>query len=151
MLADIMSAAYLWMKTLHIIAVISWMAAMFYLPRLFVYHAEHGRTGSELSETFKVMELKLYKVIMTPAMIVTWIAGLWLAFTPGVVDFSAGWFYVKFAAVLAMTGVHGWLGARRKDFLADRNTLTGRRYRLMNEAPTLLMFVIVIMVIVRPF
>ena len=151
MLADIMSVTYLWMKALHIIAVISWMVGMFYLPRLFVYHTENGRTGSELSETFKIMELKLYKIITTPAMIVTWIAGLWLTFTPGVVDFNAGWFYVKFAAVLAMTGVHGWLGACRKDFLADHNTGTGRRYRLMNEAPTLLMFAIVIMVIVRPF
>ena len=152
MISDILSLAYPWTKSIHIMAVIAWMAGLFYLPRLFVYHAERAEPGSPLSETFKVMEVKLYRLIMNPSMIVTWIFGLLLAFTPGVVDWTGDiWFYVKFAAIIGMTWMHHWLGKRRKDFLADRNALTGRCYRLMNEVPTVLMVVIVVMVVVRPF
>ncbi|MEY1557107.1 protoporphyrinogen oxidase HemJ [Yoonia sp. R2331] len=141
---------YDWIKALHIIAVISWMAGMFYLPRLFVYHAEKATVGSELDQTFQVMEAKLLRVIMNPAMIVSWVCGL-LLIGMGAFDFGAVWSWAKLIAVLAMSGAHGWLAARRKDFAAGQNTRSGRTYRLINEVPTVLMFVIVIAVIVRPF
>jgi putative membrane protein len=144
-------AAYPWIKVLHLLAIVAWMAGLFYLPRLFVYHAERGTPGSELSETFKVMERRLLKAIMRPAMIATWIFGLTLAGIPGVVDWGAGWIYVKLAAVLALTWFHHWLLARMKDFAEDRNEVPGRRYRLMNEIPTVALVIIVIMVIVKPF
>jgi protoporphyrinogen IX oxidase len=147
-----LTIAYPWIKALHVIAVVSWMAGLLYLPRLFVYHAERGAPGSDLSEVFKVMELKLYRLIMRPAMIATWVLGLALAAMPGVIGWSSdGWIYVKLAAVLLLTWFHHWLGLRRKDFAADANTVSGRRYRLMNEVPTVALVVIVIMVIVRPF
>ncbi len=133
-------------------AVISWMAGLFYLPRLFVHHAERGKVGGDISETFKMMEQKLLKVIMNPAMIVAWICGLLILVTPGVVDLSSfNWVHVKLAAVLGMTWFHHWLALRLKEFAADQNTRSGRTYRLMNEVPTVLMIVIVLMVIVRPF
>ncbi len=141
---------YEWIKALHIIAVISWMAGMFYLPRLFVYHAERATVGSELDQTFQIMEEKLLRVIMNPAMIVSWVCGL-LLIAMGAFDFGAVWSWSKIIAVVAMTAAHGWLGARRKEFAAGTNTRSGRTYRLMNEVPTVLMFVIVIAVIVRPF
>ena len=142
---------YFWVKSLHIISVISWMAGMFYLPRLFVYHTERAEVGSEMSETFKVMERKLMRGIINPAMIATWTFGLIMVFTPGVIDWSQIWPWVKAASVLLMSGFHGWLSARRKEFERDINTRAGRTYRLANEVPTVLMFVIVIMVIVKPF
>jgi putative membrane protein len=142
---------FFWVKALHIISVISWMAGMFYLPRVFVYHAERAAVGSEMSETFKVMEHKLMRVIINPAMVATWTFGLMMVFTPGVIDWGQIWPWVKAAAVLTMSGFHGWLSARRKEFARDENTRTGRTYRLANEVPTLLMIVIVIMVIVKPF
>ena len=148
---DLLSMLYPWITTLHIVSVISWMAGLFYLPRLFVYHAERGAVGTELDETFKVMELKLLKLIMNPAMLATWVFGLLLVMTPGVVDWGSGWPWVKAAGVLAMSGMHGWLGARRKEFAAGANTRSGRTYRLANEVPTVLMLVIVIMVVVKPF
>jgi len=148
MIENLISAAYPWIKAGHLIAVISWMAGLFYLPRLFVHHAERAVTGSDMSETFKMMEMKLYSVIMTPAMIGTWVFGLLLASIPGVLGW---WFLPKLIAVLAMTGFHGWLNARRKEFLADTNTRSGRTYRFANEVPTLLMVIIVVMVIVKPF
>lgn len=148
---DLLSMLYPWVTMLHIVSVISWMAGMFYLPRLFVYHAERGAVGTELHETFKVMELKLLKLIMNPAMIATWVFGLLLVMTPGVVDWGSGWPWVKAVGVLAMSGMHGWLGARRKEFAAGLNTRSGRTYRLANEVPTVLMLVIVIMVVVKPF
>lgn len=148
MFQDLLGIAYPWLKAAHLIAVISWMAGLFYLPRLFVHHAERARPGSEMSETFKMMEMKLYSVIMTPAMIGTWVFGLSLAAIPGVIGW---WFLPKFIAVIAMSGFHGWLNKRRKDFLADANTKSGRTYRYANEIPTLLMVVIVVMVIVKPF
>jgi putative membrane protein len=148
---DALNAAYPWTKSLHIVAVISWMAGLFYLPRLFVYHAERAAPGSETSETFKIMERKLLRLIMNPAMIATWLLGITLALTPGLVDWSAGWFYVKLAGVSALTYFHHWLGWRRKDFLADRNQTSGRTFRLANELPLAALVVIVVMVVVRPF
>lgn len=140
---------YDWIKALHVMAVIAWMAGLFYLPRLFVYHAERATVGSELDLTFQVMELKLLRVIMNPAMIVAWVCGV-LMIGMGGLDFGAVWGWAKLLAVLAMTGAHMWLAGRRKEFAAGTNTRTGRTYRLVNEVPTVLMFVAVIAVIVRP-
>jgi len=142
---------YAWLKAFHIIAVIFWMAGMLYLPRLFVYHCG-AEVGSVQSETFKVMERRLLRAIMNPAMIATWLFGLALLATPGVVDWGRDlWIYPKLASVGALTWLHHWLGLRRKEFAADRNIRTGRTYRMMNEVPTVALIVIVIMVIVRPF
>lgn len=141
---------YAWIKALHVMAVIAWMAGLFYLPRLFVYHAEKATVGSELDQTFRVMEAKLLRVIMNPAMITAWICGL-LLIAMGGLDFSAVWGWAKLGAVIAMTGAHGWMAARRKDFAAGRNTRSGRTYRLANEVPTVLMIVAVVAVIVKPF
>ena len=145
-MTDLLVTAYPWIKAFHIMAVISWMAGIFYLPRLFVYHVEQ-KNGQD--PVFEMMEDKLLRVIMNPAMIVTWVLGLCLVFTPGVVDWSFIWPWMKAAGVLAMTWFHYWLGLRRKDFAEGRNTLTGRQYRMMNEVPTLLMVVIVLAVVVR--
>lgn len=142
---------YFWVKALHIISVISWMAGMFYLPRLFVYHAEKAPVGSEMSETFKIMERKLLRAIINPAMVATWIFGLMMVFTPGVIDWSQIWPWIKAVMVILMSGFHGWLSTRRKEFARDENTRSGRTYRLANEVPTVLMLIIVIMVIVKPF
>ena len=142
-----MLLAYL--KAFHIIAVISWMAGMLYLPRLFVYHAESAK-GSPQSETFKVMERRLLKYITTPAMIVSWALGLYLAFS--VVDWSAdGWFHLKLVLVLLLSAYHGALAKWTKEFAEDRNTRSPRFYRVANEIPTLLMIGIVILAVVRPF
>jgi putative membrane protein len=141
---------YPWIKALHIIAVISWMAGLLYLPRLFVYHCDVPR-GSPESERFKVMERRLLKQIMTPAMIAVWVLGLLLVATPGVIDWAAGWWHVKLLLVILMSGFQGGLSRWRRDFLEDRNTRSQRFYRIANEIPTVLMVVIVIMVIVKPF
>ena len=141
---------YPWTKSLHVISLISWMAALLYLPRLFVYHCDVPR-GSAESERFKVMEYRLMKAIMNPAMIATWIFGITLVLTPGVVDWHAGWWHVKLTCVILMSGVHGVLSARRRAFMEDRNTKPQRYFRILNEVPTVLMVVIVIMVIVKPF
>ncbi|HWJ72719.1 MAG TPA: protoporphyrinogen oxidase HemJ [Kaistia sp.] len=141
-------AAYDWIKALHVIAVISWMAGIFYLPRLFVYHAAAPK-GSPQSETFKVMEQKLLRIIMNPAMIVTWVTGLTIAMMGGWE--RQGWFMAKFALVIVMSGFHMWLAARRRGFAEDRNTVSERGYRLANEVPTVLMIAIVILVVVKPF
>jgi putative membrane protein len=141
---------YPWIKALHIIAVIAWMAGLLYLPRLFVYHCDVPR-GSVESERFKVMERRLLKQIMTPAMIAVWVLGILLAFTPGVLDWSAGWWHVKLLMVILMSGFQGGLSRWRRDFLEDRNTRSQRFYRIANEIPTVLMVVIVIMVVVKPF
>ena len=138
-----------WVKALHVISVLAWMAGMMYLPRLFVYHVEVVGSGTPTSELFQTMERRLLRAIMTPAMVATWIFGLALVFTPGIVDWSVIWPWTKAAAVLGMTWFHHWLGLRRKDFLADRNSLSGRHYRMMNEVPTILMLVIVFAVITR--
>lgn len=147
---EILDRLYPWIKALHIMAVIAWMAGLFYLPRLFVYHAERAKAGSELDQTFQVMEEKLLRVIMNPAMIVAWIAGL-IMIGLGVFDWGAAWSWVKLVSVILMTGAHGWMSARRKEFAAGTNTRTGRAYRLFNEVPTVLMLLIVVAVVVRPF
>ncbi|SDE64925.1 protoporphyrinogen oxidase HemJ [Limimaricola pyoseonensis] len=145
-----LAAAYPWIKTGHILAFVSWMAGMFYLPRLFVYHAERATPGSELDSTFQVMERKLLKLIMSPAMIATWVFGLLLIGT-GVVNWAEPWPWIKAAAVLGMTGMHGWLSKRRKEFAAGENRRSGRDYRIANEVPTVLLLVIVVAVVVKPF
>lgn len=147
-MADFLITLYPWTKALHIMAVISWMAGLFYLPRLFVYHAEKGDLG-DIGKTFGVMEQRLLRAIMNPAMIATWIFGLCLVFTPGLVDWTAVWPWTKGAAVVVMTWFHHWLARRRKDFAKGQNRLTGRHYRMMNEVPTVLMIVIVISVVIR--
>jgi protoporphyrinogen IX oxidase len=139
---------YLWIKALHVLAVISWMAALLYLPRLFVYHAD-SETGSKQSETFKVMERRLLRAIATPAMIVAWGSGLWLAYEAGL--FRDGWLHGKLALVLLLSAVHGLNAKWVKDFAADRNRRSARFYRIANEIPTVLMIGIVILVIVKPF
>ena len=139
---------YEWIKALHIIAVIAWMAGMLYLPRLFVYHCE-AEIGSKQSETFKVMERRLMRAIINPAMIVAWLAGLYLAWSGH--WFSSGWFHGKLALVILMSGVHGFLSRWRKDFEADRNTRSQKFFRIINELPTILMIGIVILVVVKPF
>jgi putative membrane protein len=148
-MTDLLSDYYAWTKAFHIMSVISWMAGLFYLPRLFVYHAEQVETGTQTDRLFQTMEWKLYRFIMRPAMIATWLFGLALVFTPGIVDWSAIWPWAKGASVVAMTGFHGWLGQRRRAFAAGRNSLTGRQYRLMNEVPTLLMIIIVLAVFLK--
>lgn len=149
-MTDLLYALYPWIKAIHVMAVIAWMAGMFYLPRLFVYHAERAEVGSELDQTFQIMEEKLLRVIMNPAMIVAWIAGLTLIGL-GAFDWGSVWSWVKLGGVIAMSGMHGWLSARRRDFAEGRNTRSGRTYRMMNEVPTVLMVLIVVAVIVRPF
>jgi putative membrane protein len=139
---------YEWMKVLHVIAVISWMAGMLYLPRLFVYHCD-AETGSKQSETFKIMERRLLKAIINPAMIIAWLAGLYLAWSGHWL--SAGWFHVKFLLVIVLSGVHGFFARWVKDFAADRNTRSQKFYRIINEVPTVLMIGIVVFVIVKPF
>jgi protoporphyrinogen IX oxidase len=139
---------YEWIKALHILAVIAWMAAMLYLPRLFVYHAGIA-VGSEASETFKVMERRLLKAIMTPAMIVVWLAGLWLMWDGGFL--ASGWMHAKLALVIVLSGIHGWFAAMVKAFAADKNMRDAKFYRIINEVPTLLMIAIVIFVVVKPF
>jgi putative membrane protein len=139
---------YLWVKAVHVIAVISWMAGMLYLPRLFVYHAEAG-PGSPQSETFKVMEKRLLRAIINPAMIATWLAGLWLAWKG--FGFMGGWLHAKIGLVVLMSGVHGYLSAAVRKFADDRNEKSARHWRIVNEIPTLLMIAIVILVIVKPF
>ncbi len=148
-MSELLAALYPWTKSLHVISMVAWMAGLFYLPRLFVYHAEAVTTGSDTDSLFRTMEHKLLRLIMNPAMIATWLFGLMLVFTPGVVDWSSVWPWSKAAGVLAMTGFHQWLSLRRKDFAAGRNVHTGRTYRMMNELPTLLLVLIVVSVIVR--
>ena len=139
---------YLWIKAFHVIAVIAWMAGMLYLPRLFVYHCD-AEKGSVQSETFKVMERRLLKAIINPAMIVAWVLGLYLAWEGG--WFRSGWLHGKLALVLGLSAVHGLYARWVRDFAADRNTRPARFYRVWNEAPTVLLIGIVILVIVKPF
>jgi putative membrane protein len=144
-----LSAIYPWIKSFHVISLIAWMAGIFYLPRLFVYHCGVPR-GSEQSERFKVMEYRLMKQIMTPAMIATWLFGILLVLTPGVIDWTAGWWHVKLTCVILMSGFHGAASRWRKDFMNDANRKSEKFFRIANEVPTVLMVVIVIMVIVKP-
>ena len=147
-MTDFLATLYPWTKALHIIAVIAWMAGLFYLPRLFVYHTERVTTP-DVASLFETMEVRLLRAIMNPAMVAAWIFGLMLVFTPGVVDWSAVWPWTKAVSVLLMTWFHHWLGRRRKDFLTGSNRVTGRQYRIMNEVPTVLMVIIVMSVVVR--
>ena len=149
-MGSFLSEFHLWIKSLHVISVIAWMAGMFYLPRLYVYHVA-AQPGSVQSETFKIMERRLIRAIINPAMAAAWLFGILLLMTPGLIDWSAGWIYVKLAAVLAMSGFHGALSRWRRAFEEDRNRYSAKFYRMVNEIPTVLMIVIVIMVIVRPF
>jgi len=142
-------AAYPWIKALHIMAVIAWMAGLFYLPRLFVYHVERVGQNNPTDDLFQTMEEKLLRVIMNPAMIVAWVAGLLLLSIPGVVGWAMIWPWTKLVGVLGMTWFHMWLAGRRKDFVAGKNKLTGRQFRMMNEVPTILMVVIVVSVVVK--
>ena len=149
-MGDFLISAYPWIKSLHIISVMAWMAGMLYLPRLFVYHAD-AEPGSDKSETFKVMERRLLRAIMNPAMIATFFFGGLMLGTPGLIDWGSGWIWVKLAAVLGMTVVHHTFARWRKEFDADANTRPARFYRMYNEVPTVFLFVIVVMVVVRPF
>jgi protoporphyrinogen IX oxidase len=150
--SEALAALYPWMKSLHIIAVVAWMAGLFYLPRLFVYHAERAPAGSETSAVFKVMEDKLLRLIMNPAMIAAWLFGIVLLLTPGAVAWGFDWWIVaKLLLVAWLTWFHHWCGRRRRDFAADRNTRSGRTYRIMNEVPTVVLVGVVVLVVVKPF
>ena len=140
---------YDWAKALHVISVIAWMAGMLYLPRLFVYHADAEKGGVQ-SETFKIMERRLYRGITTPAMIATWVFGLTMVFA-GLIDWSSIWPWVKAAMVIALSGLHGFYARLLRDFANDRNTRPARFFRQINEIPFVIAIVIVIMVIVKPF
>lgn len=139
---------YLWIKALHVISVIAWMAGLLYLPRLFVYHAE-TEVGSAQSETFKIMERRLQNFIITPAMALTWAFGLWLAWKG--FGFSGGWLHAKIGAVVLLSAVGGYFARAVRLFAQDRNTRPARHWRMVNEIPTILMIAIVILVVVKPF
>jgi len=139
---------YSWIKALHVISIIAWMAGLLYLPRLFVYHCE-AAAGSAEAETFKVMERRLLRAIMNPAMIASWVFGLWAAALLGA--WSDGWFHAKLLLVLLMTVAHMAMARWRRDFEADGNTRSQRFYRIANEVPTVLMIAVVILVVVKPF
>jgi putative membrane protein len=138
---------YLWVKALHVVAIVAWMAALLYLPRLLVYHTD-AAPGSQTSETFKVMERRLLKAIANPAMIATWVLGLTLVYQTEA--WNQGWFHGKFLCVLLLSGFHGWLGKQVRVFAADANKKPARVFRIANEVPTLLLIAIVILVIVKP-
>jgi protoporphyrinogen IX oxidase len=148
--ADFLASLYPWTKALHVIAVIAWMAGLLYLPRLFVYHCE-AEPGSAESERFRTMERRLLRAIMNPSMIAVYLFGIALLLTPGIVDWSAGWIYVKLAAVAIMTYLHHVYSQWRKHFVDDSARHSARVYRIANEGPAVLMIIIVIMVVVRPF
>ena len=140
---------YPWLKAVHVIAIIAWMAGMLYLPRLFVYHAEAGPRTPQ-SETFKVMERRLLKAILNPAMAVVWVTGLWLGIASGAIK-DAGWLHAKLLLVILMSGCHGFFAGSVRRFAGDANTRSPKFYRMMNEVPTVLMIGIVILVVVKPF
>ena len=148
-MTDLLVSFYPWIKAFHIMSVIAWMAALFYLPRLYVYHSEQVGLTGETHELFQTMEYKLLKVIMTPAMFATWILGICLALIPGVIDWGAVWPWTKLLGILAMSGFHGWLSGQRRAFANGGPVKTGRQYRMMNEVPTLLMVLIVLSVVVK--
>lgn len=148
-LTDLMFVAYPYAKSLHIMAVIAWMAGLFYLPRLFVYHVEQAEKVAAVKPIFLTMERKLLRLIMAPASLTAWGAGLFMVFTPGIVDWASLWPWSKAVGVIAMTWFHHWLAARYKGFETGENRLSGRHYRMMNEVPTLLMVIIVVSVIFK--
>ncbi|MGE0119319.1 MAG: protoporphyrinogen oxidase HemJ [Dongiaceae bacterium] len=145
-----LTALYPWVKALHIVSVVAWMAGLLYLPRLFVYHCA-AAAGSPQSETFKLMERRLFRGIMNPAMIAVYLFGIALVLTPGLVDWASGWLHAKLVLVAALTIYHHALGRWREAFAADANSRPARFYRLMNEVPTALMIAIVVLVVVKPF
>ncbi len=147
---DLLSEYYPWIKAFHIISVISWMAGMLYLPRLYVYHSD-SEPGSQQSETFKVMERKLLRGIINPSMILTFIFGICLIATPGIIDWSVGWVWVKLVMIILLSGYHGQLSKYRRDFEKDANAKSQKFYRVINEVPAVVMIIIVIMVVVKPF
>ncbi|MFP3943092.1 MAG: protoporphyrinogen oxidase HemJ [Alphaproteobacteria bacterium] len=147
-MSEFLIASYPWIKSLHLIFIIAWMAALLYLPRLFVYHTK-AEPGSELSETLKVMEGNLLKIIMTPAMIASWVFGIALIFPIGAL--SEGWFHAKLLLVIVLSGLHGYLAACRKAFAEDRNRRSERFFRILNEGPTVIMIAVVVLVVVKPF
>ena len=142
------SGLYPWFKALHVIAIISWMAGMLYLPRLFIYHCE-AKPGSEQSETFKVMERRLLMIIINPAMVTSWVVGLWLAFDGRL--YAAGWFHAKLILVIVMSAIHGFFVRWVRDFSLDKNRHNQKFYRIINEVPTVLMIGIVLLAVVKPF
>lgn len=148
-MTEFLSTWYPWIKVGHVVSLVAWMAGLFYLPRLYVYHVEQVEKGSATDLMFQTMERRLLRGIIGPAAIATWVFGLCLVYTPGIVDWGMVWPWTKAASVLVMTGFQLWLGARRKDFVAGSNTVTGRQYRMMNEVPTVLLLVIVTAVIVK--
>ena len=150
MTIEALAPFYLWMKAIHLMAVMAWMAGLFYLPRLYVYHSDIPTGGVE-SARFIKMERLLLRAIMNPAMIATWIFGILLVLTPGIVSWTAGWWHLKLVGVLLMTGFHMHLAKARRDFAEERRLHNQRYWRIVNEVPTLLMILIVIMVIVKPF
>lgn len=140
---------FMWYKAIHVISVISWMSAMFYMPRLFVYHTR-AKFGSEMDKVFQLMEYKLLKIIMTPSMLFTYISGIIIAYIYGFIALGA-WFHIKIFAVLGLTIIHGMLAKWRKDFVNDNNKHSEKFYRFINEIPVLLMIIAVVMVVVKPF
>ena len=148
---DILYVAYPWVKAFHVIAVIAWMAALLYAPRLFVYHRESVPRDGAADDLFRLMERRLLRIIALPAMIASWASGLVLASIPGVADWQSGWPWVKLAAIVAMTWFHHWVGRTRRELEAGSCAASGRQLRVMNEVPALLVVIIVVMVIVKPF
>lgn len=149
MLTEFLTANYLWIKTIHVIAVMSWMAGMLYLPRLFVYHVEQGQT-SRMADVFKIMERRLMRLIINPAMILTWVFGIALIIANP--DFMhQGWLHTKLTLVLALTGVHGMFSKYRRQLAAGTCTKSAKFFRIINEVPTVIMIAVVILVIVKPF
>lgn len=146
---NILVSTYPWVKSLHIISVIAWMAGMLYLPRLFVYHCD-APLGSDKSETFKIMERRLLRAIINPAMIASFVFGGILLVTPGIIDWTAWWIYAKLTLVILMTAVHGLFARWRRAFEDDQNTQPAKTFRIANEGPTLLMIIIVFLVVVKP-
>ena len=147
---EISGTAYLWFKVIHIISVIAWMSGLLYLPRLFIYHTG-SKLGSEISETFKIMERRLLRIIMTPAMIASWLFGGLLILGLGKTVWEDGWLHVKLVSVVALTVIHIMMVGWRRDFAEDKNKRSERFYRIANEVPTLLMIIIIIFVVVQPF
>lgn len=147
---DTLVELYPWIKALHVISVIAWMAGMLYLPRLFVYHAS-AEPGSAQSETFKVMERRLFRGIMNPAMGAVFVFGILLLISSPYVDWSAGWLWVKLAMITVLTTLHHYYGLWRKTFERDANTRSPRFYKIMNEVPTVAMIIVVLMVVAKPF
>ncbi len=148
-MGDFLATWYPWIKTAHVISVVAWLAGLFYLPRLFVYHVEQVKAGSPTDAMFQTMERQLLRGIIGPASLAAWVTGLALVSTPGIVDWGEVWPWTKAGSVLVMTWFQHWLGRRRKDFVGGVNKVTGWQYRLMNEVPTLLLVVIVASVIVK--